>query len=138
LTGSSFLGNIKIAVGERRETVDGKIAIEMAKVHSKERLDGKYQLPTSDNSLSPEVVAFGYRQLLQIEWAFRTFKTTLDLRPVHYRKKRSDLLPRFVQLAALLLMQVVERETGKAWDTIRTKMEMVNLGEFFGKDRSVL
>ncbi len=36
-------------------------------VRAAERLDGKYLVPTSDDTLSAEDVALGYRQLLQVE-----------------------------------------------------------------------
>lgn len=121
-----------------REKGNGKIAIDTAKIRAEERLDGKYLLSTSDDSLSPEDVALGYKQLLQVERAFRTLKTTLDLRPVHHRKE--DRIRSHVLLCwlALHLVRVAERETGETWDTIRTKMERVHLGEFFGKDGGVL
>lgn len=41
----------------------GRLAIERAKVASEERLDGKYLIVTSDDSLSPEDVALSYKQL---------------------------------------------------------------------------
>jgi len=121
-----------------REAGDGKIAIDMGKVRAEERLDGKYLLSTSDDSLSPEDVALGYKQLLQVERAFRTLKTTLELRPVHHRKE--DRIRSHVLLCwlALHLVRVAERETGETWDTIRATMGRIHLGEFFGKDGGVL
>jgi Transposase DDE domain len=70
-----------------RESGGGKIAIDMGKNRAEERLERKYLLSTSDDSLSPEDVALGYKQLLQVESAFRTLKTTLELRPIHHRKE---------------------------------------------------
>jgi transposase len=121
-----------------REAGNGKIAIDMVKVRAEERLDGKYLLSTSDDSLSPEDVALGYKQLLQVERAFRTLKTTLELRPVHHRKE--DRIRSHVLLCwlALHLVRVAERETGETWDTIRAKMERMHLGQFLGKDGKVL
>jgi hypothetical protein len=110
----------------------------MRKVRAEERLDGKYLLSTSDDSLSPEDVALGYKQLLQVERAFRTLKTTLELRPVHHRKE--DRIRSHVLLCwlALHLVRVAERETGETWDTIRSVMDRIHLGEFCGKDGGVL
>jgi transposase len=55
-----------------------------AKVHGEERPDGKYLLSTPP-SLSAEEVALGYKQLSEVERAFRTLKHTLDLRPLYHR-----------------------------------------------------
>lgn len=120
-----------------RESANGKIAIDMGKVKAEERLDGKYLLSTSDDSLCPEDVALGYKQLLQVERAFRTLKTTLELRPIHPRKE--DRIRSHVLLCwlALLLVRVAERETEETWDTIRAKMERMHLGVFFGKNGRV-
>ncbi|MEA4884639.1 MAG: hypothetical protein VB144_13490 [Clostridia bacterium] len=57
--------------------------IDQNKVRKEARLEGKYLLRTSDDTLSPEDVALGYKQLLEVEDAFRTLKSTLDLRPMY-------------------------------------------------------
>ena len=121
-----------------KEKENGKIAINADRVRAEERLDGKYLLSTSDDTLSPEDVALGYKQLMEVERAFRTLKTTLELRPVHHR--RVDRIKSHVLLCwlALLLVRVAEKETGETWDTIRKKMERMHLGEFLGKGGRVL
>lgn len=53
-----------------------------------ERLDGKYLLRTSDDTLPTEDVASGYKQLLKVEAAFLERLSRLwDLRPVCHRKE---------------------------------------------------
>ena len=49
-------------------------------------LDGKYIISTSDDTLTPEDIALGYRQLMEVVRAFRFLKTTLDLR--HFQNFR--------------------------------------------------
>jgi hypothetical protein len=39
---------------------------------------------------------------------------------------------------ALLLVRIAERETGEAWDRIRSVMERCHLGEFSSKDGRIL
>ena len=114
------------------------MAIKMGKIRAEERLDGKYLLSISDDSLSPEDVALGYKQLLQVERGFRTMKATLELRPVHHG--REDRNRSYVLLCglALHLIRVAEREMGETRDTIRATMDRTHLGEFFGKDGGVL
>ena len=50
-----------------RVTPGGLLRIDAAAVKAEERLDGKYLLRSSDPKLSPEDIAVGYRQLLEVE-----------------------------------------------------------------------
>lgn len=54
--------------------------------HLDGKLDGKYVLSTRDGTLRPEEVALGYKQLMEVEKAFKTLKTTLELRPPYHHK----------------------------------------------------
>ena len=69
-----------LKLDERRRPV-----IHRAKVQAEARLDGKYLLRTSDDTLAPADVALGYKQLIEVEEAFRTLKHTLELRPIYHR-----------------------------------------------------
>jgi transposase len=120
-----------------RQTKTGKLRINLAKVQEEEALDGKYLLSTSDDSLSAEDVALGYKQLMEVERAFRTLKTTLDLRPLYHRKEERIRAHVLLCYLALLLVRIAERETGETWDRIRSIMERCHLGEFSSKDGRV-
>ena len=94
--------------------------------------------PPGDDSLSPEDVALGYKQLLEVERAFRTLKTTLDLRPLYHRtddRIRAHVLLCFL---ALLLVRIAERQSGLTWDQIRASLQRLHLGEFASKDGRIL
>jgi len=54
-----------------RQLKDGSIKIDRGKIRKEERLDGKYIISTSDDTLTPEDIALGYKQLLEVERAFR-------------------------------------------------------------------
>jgi hypothetical protein len=69
----------------------GQPHIDKAKVKAEESLDGKYLIRTSDDTLSPVDVALGYKQLYQVENAFCTLKTTLELRPVYHRLRTGSV-----------------------------------------------
>jgi transposase len=120
-----------------RQTKTGKLRINQAKVQEEEGLDGKYLLSTSDDTLSPEDVALGYKQLMEVERAFRTLKTTLELRPLYHRKKERIRAHVLLCYLSLLLVRIAERETGETWDRIRSIMERCHLGEFSSKDGHV-
>jgi transposase len=121
-----------------RQLKRGKLKINRMKVRAEEALDGKYLLSTSDDSLSPEDVALGYKQLLEVERAFRTLKTTLDLRPLYHRKDERIEAHVFLCFLALLLVRIAERQTGQTWDQIRAVLERIHLGEFFSNDGRIL
>lgn len=121
-----------------RQQKNGALKVDRAKVAKEEHLDGKYILSTSDDSLSPEDVALGYKQLQEVERAFRTLKTTLDLRPVYHRKDERITSHVFLCFLALLLVRMAERKTGLSWDKIRATMERLHLGEFSSKDGRIL
>ena len=117
-----------------RQTKTGKLAIDRAKITDEQRLDGKFLLRTSDDTLSAEDVALGYKNLLEAERAFHTLKGTLDLRPVYHRKEdriRSHVLICFL---ALTIVRVCERRTDQTWPTIRDQLWHIQLGRFRSTD----
>jgi len=106
--------------------------IDRAKIKEEEKLDGKYLLRTSDDTLSAEDVALGYKQLLLVEDAFRTLKSRLELRPVYHRLE--DRIRAHVLLCwlALLLIRIAENRTGQTWCNLRATLQRMHLGEFSG------
>ena len=121
-----------------KELKSGKLKIDKAKVKQDEKLDGKYLLSISDQHLSAEDIALGYKQLLEVERAFRTLKGTLCLRPVYHSK--DDRIRSHVLLCwlSLPLIRIVEVETAMTWPTIRRQMQQLNLIEFFDKNGRIL
>jgi transposase len=121
-----------------KELKSGKLKVDKTKVKRAEKLDGKYLLSTSDTSLSAEDIALGYKQLMEVERAFRTLKSTLSLRPVYHTK--SERIRSHVMLCwlALLLVRVAEFETDLTWPAVRTELERLHLGKFSHKDGHIL
>jgi len=121
-----------------KEQKSGKLRIDKAKVRQEEKLDGKYLLSSSDDSLTAEDIALGYKQLYEVERAFRTLKTTLSLRPIYHSK--DDRIRSHVLLCwlALLLVRIAELDTGLSWAKIRKEMDRLHIGEFLNKDGRIL
>jgi hypothetical protein len=116
----------------------GRLVIDQAKVKAEERVDGKFLLSSSDDSLSAEDVALGYKQLIDVERGWRDLKHVIELRPVYHRKEeriRSHVLLCFL---ALLLTRIAEVEVGDTWPTIRRQLQRIHLGEFRGSAGRVL
>ena len=91
----------------------GQPHVDKTKVKAEEKLDGRYLLRTSDDTLSPEDVVLGYKQLYEVEDAFRTLKTTLDMRPVYHWLE--DRIRAHIVLCwlALLLVRIASVRTGQ-------------------------
>jgi transposase len=116
----------------------GRLVVDAAKVKAEERVDGKFLLSTSDDSLSVEDVALGYKQLLEVERGWRDLKHVLDLRPVYHRKDERIRAHVLLCFLGLLLVRVAETQTGDTWPTIRRELQRLHLGEFDGPAGRVL
>jgi transposase len=121
-----------------KQLKSGKVKIDRRKVKAEEALDGKYLLSTSDDSLSAEDVALGYKQLLEVERAFRTLKSTLDLRPVYHRKDERIKAHVLLCFFALVLIRIAETRTGLTWERIRALMQRMHIVEIQTKDGRIL
>jgi hypothetical protein len=110
-----------------RKTKTGKLRIDRSAVARETKLDGKFLLRTSDESLSAEDIAQGYKALYEAERGWRDLKHTIDMRPAyHYREDRIEA---HVQLCwlALLLLRVAETEVGDTWRNIRNELDRMHL-----------
>jgi len=110
-----------------RRTKGGLLRIDAAAVAREQRLDGKWLLRTSDETLTAADLAAAYRQLYEIERGWRDFKGSLRLRPVFH--SREDRIRAHVQICwlALLLMRVVENATQMSWRCVREELDRMHL-----------
>lgn len=115
----------------------GRPQIDPAKVREEARLDDKYLVRASDDTVVPEDVALGYKQLIEVEDAFGTLKHTLDLRPVYHRLE-DRIRVRVLLCWLVLLVRIIERQTGEQWSHIRRTLQRMHLGEFTGREGAVL
>ena len=110
-----------------RRTKEGKLRLDRAAVKRDARLDGKWLLRTSDETLSAADLAAAYKQLYQVEHGWRDMKGALRLRPVfHFREDRIRAHAGLCWLA-LLLIRVVENATGDSWQCVRDELERLHL-----------
>lgn len=116
----------------------GRPYIDRRKVAEEAHLDGKYLLRTSDDSLSAAEVALGYKQLAEVELAFRCLKHDLDLRPMYHRLEERIRAHVLLCWLALLLIRVAENRTGETWCKMRANLQRMHLGEYRGTNGRVL
>ena len=121
-----------------RVTGAGLLRIDRAAVADDARLDGKFLLRTSDPTLSPEDIALGYKQLLEVERGWRDMKTRLDLRPVHHRKEQRIRAHVLLCWLSLLLIRLAEQAAGDTWRNLRFELEKCHLVRFAGSTGDVL
>jgi hypothetical protein len=115
-----------------RTTAGGLLRIDAEAIAADLKLDGKYLLRSSDPSLSPEDIALGYKQLFEVERAWRDLKHVLDLRPVYHRKEERIRAHVLLCWLALLLVRVAETRCGDSWPHLRRELERLKVGTFEG------
>ncbi len=109
-----------------------RLAIDRAKAKTEARLDGKYLLSCSDDTLPADDVALGYKQLLEVERGWRDMKQVLELRPVYHRLDERIRAHVLLCWLGLLLVRVAETTCGDTWRNLRRELERMHLGEFTG------
>ena len=115
-----------------RQLRNGNLELNRGTIAQKERLDGKYLIHTSDQSLSTEEVALGYNQLLQVERGWRDLEQQLELRPMFHRK--DDRIRSLIVLSflGLPLVRVAEYGSYHGWGRLSRELRRVALVEFSG------
>jgi transposase len=111
---------------------DGRLVIDHDKVKAEESLDGKFLLSSSDDELSAEQVARYYKQLKEVERAWRDQKHMLGLRPVYHHKDERIRAHVLLCFLALLLIRVAETRAADTWPNLRRELQRIHLGEFSG------
>jgi len=105
--------------------IDGDIirmSVNAITVQEEAKLDGCYVLKTDipKQKLTKEIVHARYKDLAQVEWAFRTSKTMhLELRPVHVRKSQRTRGHAFVVMLAYRIVQELQQR----WKEIDVTVE---------------
>ena len=120
-----------------KELKSGHLALDKTKLNQQARYDGKYMIESSDDTLSLADIVLGYKQLYDVEHAFRTLKTTLDLRPNYHTKHERIRCHIFLCFIALVLVRMTENATGKSWQRIRRELNRIYYGEFKFENKMV-
>ena len=109
-----------------------RLVIDRIAAREEQHLDGKFLISSSDDDLTADQLALYYKQLKEVERAWRDQKHILDLRPIYHRKEdriRSHVLLSFL---ALLLTRVIETRARDTWPNLRRELERIHLGYFHG------
>jgi len=105
----------------------GRLVIDEAKVRGAERFDGKFVLRTNDDTLTPEDLALGYKQLQRVEQSWRSLKSGLRMRPVFHWAVHRIHAHVAIAVLALLLERIIERRGDDTWRNIRDDLGQIKL-----------
>jgi transposase len=120
-----------------KELEDGRLALDKGQLSRESRYDGKFLVETSDDSLSIQDIVLGYKQLHDVEDAFRTLKTTLELRPNYHSKDERIRCHIFLCFLALVIARMVENKSKKTWAHVRREMSRMFYGEFTHENKTI-
>jgi transposase len=103
------------------------IAIDEAKIKEEARYDGKWVLRTNTD-LPADMVALKYKELWQVEQAFRDMKSVLETRPVFHQTDETIRGHVFCSFLALVLRKDLDTRLEKAghsfeWTDIKQDLE---------------
>ena len=113
-----------------RQLKDGRLKIHKMKIREDKKYDGKYLIQTSDDMIKPADAALGYKQLVDIEDAFRTLKQDFSIRPVYHRLEKRIKSHVLLNWLALLLIRIAENETDMTWRKMRHELNQIQVGKF--------
>jgi len=115
-----------------RQTKTGKLRINRAAIRQAEKMDGKFVVHSNDDTLSAEDMVLGYKQLMRVEQAWRSLKSSLKVRPVYHWTEHRIKAHIFISVLALLLVRVAERACADTWRNIHDDVKRIKLVQLLG------
>lgn len=111
-----ILSQSKVSRFFRWELVEGRFAFRLNRTvyRTQRQLDGIYVLVSNAPDLSTVEIVAAYRQLHQVEDAFRVLKSLVKLRPIYHWTRRRVEAHVFICVLAYLLATVLEQKLARA------------------------
>lgn len=114
-----------------------KLHINKGKVKAEEKRDGKFVIHSNDDSLTPEDLALGYKQLQRVEEAWRTLKSGLRIRPVFHHAPHRIKSHIALNVLALLLERIAEKACEDTWRNIRDDLKRIKVAQLSGPNGTI-
>jgi transposase len=108
----------------------GRLSIDRTAVKQAGRYDGKWVVTSNDDTLTPEDLALGYKQLLRVEMCWRTLKSGLRMRPVFHRLAVRIQAHVSISVLALLLERIIETRAGDTWRNVAAQLAAIKVVEY--------
>src|SRR5262249_29960309 len=90
----------------------------------------KWVVTSNDDTLRPEDLALGYKQLLRVEMCWRSLKSGLRMRPVFHRLATRIQAHVTISVLALLLERIVEIRADDTWRNVSAKLSTIKVIEY--------
>lgn len=113
-----------------RETKGGLLKIDRAAVRAEEKLDGKWVITSNDDTLSPEDMALGYKQLMRVEQAWHAMKSGLRTRPVFHWTPHRISAHISLCVLALLVERIAEIRAGDTWRNVAATLDTIKVVDY--------
>lgn len=113
-----------------RQTKRGVLKIDRAAVRDEMALDGKWVLTSNDDTLTPEDLALGYKQLMQVEQCWRMLKSGLRMRPVYHWRPHRIHAHVSIAVLALLLTRMAEKRANDTWRNVAAQLQTIKVVEY--------
>jgi transposase len=118
---------------------DGKFHFfEHANLKQEKAIEGKYLIQTEERDISPTQAVEIYKELSEVERAFRQLKDVIEMRPIYHQNSARVQAHVFVASLAFLLDRALEKQlqsahldisSTEAWQLLRTvRVVDINLG----------
>jgi len=121
-----------------RRLKTGELRLNQAAIHERERHDGMWVIHSNDDALGAEDLALAYKQLVRVEEAWRTMKSTIEIRPVYHRLGHRIRAHVFLCVLALLVERVIEKACDSTWPRIREELRSIKIGQLLAPQGTVL
>jgi transposase len=108
----------------------GRLHIDRAAVRQAGHYDGKWVVTSNDDTLRPEDLALGYKQLLRVEMCWRSLKSGLRMRPVFHRLATRIQAHVSISVLALLMERIVEIRADDTWRNVSAKLGTIKVIEY--------
>jgi transposase len=109
---------------------DKSLVIDWKAVRQEERYDGKWVITSNDDTLTPEDLALGYKQLMRVEECWRQLKSGLRMRPVFHRRPWRIQAHVTISVLALLLERIIEIRARDTWRNVRDSLQTIKVVEY--------
>jgi hypothetical protein len=116
---------------------DKGLQFDAKAIKAAEHYDGKFLVHSNDDTLKPEDMALGYRQMIRVEHAWRDTKITLDMRPVFHWAPHC--IHSHVVITVLLLLPecTVEHACADTWRNVSDRLQRTQLAELLSPHGTV-
>lgn len=86
---------------------------DVEKMAKEKLIEGLYILRTNDNDISPLKIIYSYKELSDVEGAFREFKDVLEGRPIYHQSEERVKAHVFIRALAYLLDVALKKSMAK-------------------------